>query len=103
MRLGRGIDENMAMVECSEELGLLRAQHRVAEPVARHVAHAHAGERLRLDVAVQLAEMALPRLPGAPRRDAHLLVVVALATARGEGIAEPEATAKRDLIGDIRK
>ena len=50
---------------------------------------------LRLDVDVDLAEMALHRLPGAARRDAHLLVVVALRAARREGVAEPVAVLER--------
>ena len=43
------------------------------------------------DVDVHLAEMALHRLPGAARGDAHLLVVVAGRAAGGEGVVEPEA------------
>ena len=103
MRFGRRIDENMAMIEGGEELGFFRAQHRIAKDIARHVAHAHAGEGLGLNIAIQLAEMTLHRLPGTARRDAHLLVVIALAAAGGEGIAKPETAAERDLIGDVRK
>ena len=49
----------------------------------------------------QLAEMALHRLPGAARGDAHLLVVVAGRAARGEGVVQPEAVFARQRIGDV--
>ena len=70
----------------------------VAEHVARHVADADHRERRRLDVDVHLAEVPLHRLPGAARRDPHLLVVVAVRAAGGEGVAEPEAV----RLGDAR-
>ena len=66
------------MVEGRHQLDRRREQHAVAEDVARHVADAGDGEGGGLDVDVDLAEMALDRLPGAARGDAHLLVVVAL-------------------------
>ncbi len=50
---------------------------------------------VRLDVDAELAEVALDRLPGAARGDAHLLVVVAGRAARGEGVVEPEAVVAR--------
>ncbi len=53
--------------------------------------------------AVELAEVQRHALPGAARRDAHLLVVVALRPARGEGVAEPEAVLGRDGVGDVGK
>ena len=58
-------------------------------------------EVLVLDVAAHLVEVALHRLPGAARRDPHLLVVVAGGPARGEPVAEPEAVLGRDLVGEI--
>jgi hypothetical protein len=67
------------VIEGGDELDRRREQHAVAEDVARHVADAGDREGGRLDVDVDLAEVALHRLPGAARRDAHLLVVVALA------------------------
>ena len=91
------------MVEGGDELDRLRQQHAVAEHVARHVADAGDGHRLRLDVDVHLAEMALHRLPGAAGGDAHLLVVVALAAAGREGVAEPEACLQRQPVGDVRE
>ena len=45
LRIGVGIDENIAVIECGDELGRLLAQHAVAEHVARHVADADHGER----------------------------------------------------------
>ena len=78
-----------------------RQQHGVAEHVARHVADADHGERRRLDVGVHLAEMALHRLPGAARGDPHLLVVVAVRAAAGEGVAEPEIVRLGDGVGGV--
>ena len=77
------------MIEGGDEPDVRRKQHAIAEHVTRHVADAANGEGRRLDVDVDLAKMALHGLPGAARRDAHLLVVVALAAAGREGVAEP--------------
>ena len=77
-------------------------KHPVAEDVARHVADAGHGHGLVLDVDVHLAEMALHGLPGAARDDAHLLVVVALAAARREGVAQPVALLGQG-VGDVGK
>ncbi len=41
------------------------------------------------------------RLPGAARGDAHGLVVVAGRSARGEGVAQPEAIGRRHGVGDV--
>ena len=49
----------------------------------------------------QLAEVLRDALPGAARGDAHLLVVVAVRAAGGEGVAEPEAVLGGDLVGDV--
>ena len=54
-----------------------------------------------LHVVAELAEVALDRLPGAARGDAHLLVVVAARAARGERVAQPEAVLARDAVGDV--
>ncbi len=90
------------MVERRQQARLLGQQHAVAEHVARHVADADAGEGLDLDIAaVEFAKMALDRFPGAPRGDRHLLVVVAVAAAAREGVAEPEAARFRDAVGDV--
>src|SRR5262249_25284181 len=45
IRIGGGVDENIAVVERGDELDRARPQHAVAEDVARHVADAHDGER----------------------------------------------------------
>ncbi len=79
------------MVERGDQLDLAREQHAVAEDVARHVADADNGERSRVDVAAELAEVPLDALPGAARSDAERLVVVALRAAGRECVAEPEA------------
>ena len=76
-------------------------QHRVAEDVARHVAHSDDGEVRLLNVHSQLAEVALHRLPPALRGDAHRLVVVARAPARRERVAEPEVIFGGDGVGDV--
>ena len=47
--------------------------------------------------------MPLDRFPGATRRDAHLLVVVANRAARSKGIAKPETVVGRNTVGNIRK
>ncbi len=49
--IGVGIEEDVAVVERGEQPSVGRAQHAVAEDVARHVADADAGEVVRLDVA----------------------------------------------------
>ena len=66
-----------------------------------HVADAGDGEVLRLRVDAHLAEVALHALPGAARRDAHLLVVVAGAAARGEGVAQPVAVFRAHRVGVV--
>jgi hypothetical protein len=43
------------------------------------------------------------RLPGAARRDAHLLVVVTLAAARCEGVAEPVPLLGGERVGYVRE
>ena len=45
--------------------------------------------------------MDLHRLPGAPRGDAHLLVVVALGSAGGERVAQPVVVEAGDLVGGV--
>ena len=93
----------MHMVKRADQLNMSRQQHAVAEHVASHVANPHHGEVCTLDVDTQFSEVSLHRLPTPARRDAHLLMVVASGTTRGEGIAEPEPVVLRHAIGDIRK
>ena len=80
-RVGVGVDEDVAMVEGGDQPDLRGEQHGVAEDVAAHVADAHHGEGRGLDVAVELAEMPLHRLPAAARGDPHLLVIISGRTA----------------------
>ena len=48
-----------------------------------------------------LAEVPLHAFPGAARGDAHGLVVIADAAARGEGIAQPVPVLLADLVGVV--
>ena len=80
-----------------------RQQHAVAENIARHVADAHDREFGALRVDAHLPKVALDALPGAARGDAHGLVVVADAAARGERIAKPVTVFSADRVGVVRK
>ena len=91
------------MVEGGHQLDLARQQHAVAEYVAGHVADADDAEGLALDVSAEHAEVALDRLPGPARGDAHLLVVVAGGAAGGEGILQPVIQLHGDGIGGVGK
>ena len=89
------------MIEGRQQLDLRREQHAIAEDIAGHVAHTGNAERCRLDIDIDFTKMPLDRFPGAPRRDAHLLVVVAHGTTRGESIAQPMTMRFGDAIGYI--
>ena len=91
------------MVERCDQADLAREQHAVAEHIARHVADAGDGERLRLRVHADLAEMSLDAFPAAARGDAHLLMVVTCRPAGGERVTKPEAALHRDAVGDVRE
>ena len=91
----------MPVVEGREQPDVLRQQHAVAEHVARHVADADHGEVGVLRVHADLAEVPLHAFPGAARGDAHHLVVVADAAARGERVAEPVAVLGRDRVREV--
>ena len=80
-----------------------RAQHAVAEHVARHIADARDRERDFGNIDIHLAEMPFHGFPGAARRDADLFVVVARRSTGREGIVEPEPVFAGDGIGKIRK
>ena len=67
-RIGIGIDEDVAVVERGDQLERLRQQHAVAEHVARHVAAAGDGDRVRLNVDAHFEEVALDRNPRALAR-----------------------------------
>jgi hypothetical protein len=98
---GLGSMKDVPVVESRHQQDVRRQQHAVAEHVARHVADAGDGELGRLRVHAHLAEVPLHRLPGAARRDAHDLVVVAHRAAGGEGVAEPEAVFRADAVGIV--
>ncbi len=79
------------------ELQVARAQQAIAEDVARHIADAHHHDRrAAIGVAAHLPQMATGGFPRAARGDAHLLVVVTVLAAGGEGVAQPEAALDRD-------
>src|SRR5215207_8029649 len=103
LRVGVGIEEDVEVVERAHELDVPAEKHTVAEHIAGHVPDAGHREVLVLDVHPELPEVPLHRLPRTHRRDPHLLVVVAVRAARGEGVAEPEAVVLRDAVGDIRE
>ena len=100
-RIGRRIEEDMAMIEGGDQLDRLAQQHAIAEHVARHVAAADNADRLALHVDAHFGEMTLHRNPGAASGDAHRLMVIAVGAAAGEGIAQPEVAILRDRIGDV--
>ena len=100
---GDGVDEDVPVVVGRDEPDLVAQQHPVAEHVAGHVADADGGELVLGRVHVELAEVALDRLPGAARGDAELLVVVAGRAAGGERVVEPEAVLARDRVGGVRE
>jgi hypothetical protein len=86
-----------------DEADLVAQQHAVAEDVAGHVADAHGRELVDRRVHLELAEMALERLPRAARGDPQRLVVIALGAARGERVAQPEPIAPGDAVGGVRE
>ena len=100
-RIGIGVDEDVAMVEGGDELDRLGQQHAVAEDVARHVAAADDGDLVLLHVDPHLAEVPLDGNPGAARGDAHRLMIVAVGTAAGESVVEPEIALLRDRVGHV--
>ncbi len=87
--------------KAATSLQVVGAQHGVAEHVARHVADADDGHRLGLHVDLQLGEVVADGHPRAPGGDAEPLVVVAVGPARGEGVAQPEAPAGADRVGQV--
>src|SRR5260370_18441630 len=96
-----GVDKDMAMIESAQQSEVPRHQDAVAEHVARHVADADDGDLAALDIAPELAEMALDEFPGAAGGNAHRLVVVAGRPARCKSVAEPEPVFFRDRVGKI--
>ena len=101
VRVGVGVDEDVAVVVGADEADAVRQQHPVAEHVAGHVADPDDRERVARRVDLELAQVALDRLPGAARGDAELLVVIAARAARGERVPEPEAVLLGDPVGGV--
>ena len=91
----------MAVVVGGHEADPVGEQHPVAEHVAGHVADPDDRERVARGIDLELAQVALDRLPGAARRDPELLVVIAARAARGEGVTEPEAVLLGDRVGGV--
>ena len=93
----------MPVVEGPDQPDLIRAEHAVAEHVARHVADADDGERSLIDVVPELAEVPAHALPGAAGGDPERLVVVAGRAARRERVAEPEPVLGGDRVRRVRE
>ncbi|SIM16219.1 Uncharacterised protein [Mycobacteroides abscessus subsp. abscessus] len=91
----------MPVVEGGDQLDVLRQQHAVAKHIATHIADPDNGEILRLGVDPYFQEVPLDTFPGAPRGDAHRLVVVPDGAAGCERVAEPESVGQRDIVGDV--
>ena len=100
-RVGVRVEEHVAVIERGNQSDVLRQQHAVAEHVARHVADADHGELVGVGVLADHASVAANALPRAASGDAHLLVVVAVAAARGERVTEPEVVLGCDVVGDV--
>ena len=100
-RVGRRVQEDVAVVEGRDQPGVLGAQHAVAEHVAGHVTDADGREVIGLAVDAHLAEMPLHGDPGALGGDPHRLVVVADRATGGERVAQPEAVVHGHLVGDV--
>src|ERR1700730_2552344 len=91
----------MPVIEGGEQSEMPRHQHAVAEHVAGHVADADYGDFAALDIAPELAEMALDELPGSARGNAHLLVVIAGRATRRKSVAEPEPVLFGYRVGKV--
>ena len=100
-RIGRGVDEDMLVIEGGDQPDMRGLQHAVAEDVARHVADAGDGKVLPLHVDSHFAKMALDAFPCAAGGDRHFLVVITRRAAGGEGIPQPEAVFRGECVGDI--
>ncbi len=100
-RVGVRVEEDVAVVEGRHQPQVRAAQHAVAEHVARHVADADHGQRVVSASRPSAAGVAAGALPRATGGDAHGLVVVAGAASRRERVAQPEAVALGDLVGEV--
>ena len=95
------IEEHVPVVERCHQPQVRRAEHAIAEDVARHVSDADDGERITIGVLAVRPSMPTNALPRAASGDAHRLVVVADAASRSERIAEPEAVLGSDAVGGV--
>ncbi len=95
------IQEDVAVIEGTDQADVLGQQHAVAEHVAGHVADADHGEVLLLAVTAQRTEVALDRLPRTACGDAHALVVITDRATGGERVVQPETVCTGDAVGGI--
>src|SRR3546814_9118978 len=93
----------MPVVKGRHQSDAFGTEHAVAKHVAWHVATADNAHRFGLHVHAHFQEMALHADPGPPGSDSHFLVVIAMAAAAREGIAQPEVLLQRNGIGEIGK
>ena len=102
-RIRVGVDEDVAVIEGCQQPDTRRLQHAITEDITAHVADARHGERLAIDVGAEFPKMTLDGFPGTACGDAHLLMIVTLAAAGGECIAQPEPVFGGDLVRQIRE
>ena len=84
-------------------MNLVRQQHAVAKHIAAHIANAHHGERLGLNVLILFPEVTFHAFPGAAGGNPHLLMVVTGTATGRKSIAQPETVFVGQAIGDIRE
>ena len=96
-----GIDEDVPVIEGSDEPGLLHQDQTVSEYVARHVADTGHRVAIMLWVDPELGEMVLDTFPRPARRNGVFLVVVADGSAGCEGVPQPEAPLQGQGVGGI--
>ncbi len=82
---------------------MLRQQHTITEHVTGHITNSNTGEISGLAIDTNFAEVPFYCFPAATGRDAHFLMVIAVRTAGGKGIAQPETVIFRDTIRNIRE
>ena len=93
----------MQVVECSCETNVPGQQHAVAKYVARHITYADYTKILFLNIDTEFSKVSLYRSPRALCGDPHSLMVIAVATAGGKAISQPETVVLSHTISDIRK
>ena len=80
----------MLVIEGRLQANVLGQQHAVTEYVTGHVPYAQYAEVLALYVFAHFPEVTLDGFPGPFGGDPHFFVVVAVGTAGGEGVTNPE-------------